>query len=198
MLYFTYTQTMSATDLGTLTNNMKNDWVTHMAGQTTANISLLEVFANDLSSVTAPEAVDSLPSRPGTIVPATSPSLPYATCFVVGNETNRKYRGGHSRNYLPGMPQSGMVDGNTWSVAFQSAIITAWQAFLQEFVTTLVPTAVGVLTQTVAHRFGRPAGAPPDSELPSVPLANPFTDTVVAYHSDPQVGSQRRRNHQGG
>lgn len=196
MLYFTYTQTLSSTDLQTLCNTMVTVWGSHMAGQTVQRCVLEGVIATDLSGPTSAEGSSSIASIPGTIVPATSQGLTSGAAFVMSNITALKYRGGHSRNYIPGLPQSGLLDANTWTVAFQTTIINAWAAFLQAFVSTAVPTAVGVLQQVVAHRFGKTAGAPVLSGVKSVPLSNPFTTAVTAHKTNPQVGSQRRRNQQ--
>jgi hypothetical protein len=197
MLYFTYTGGISSGDLLVLVRSMKTQWGTHMAPQTVTDCSLLEVFGNDIASNLGAEAIDGNPAIPGT---AAGTRTTAAAAFVISNETALKYRGGHSRTYLPGMPEANTSDSNSWTAAAQSAILTAWSQFITAFISTAVPAAVGTLQQVVAHRFGRtPAGpgGPPDSELPSVPLTNPFTQPITGYRTNPQVASQRRRNQQG-
>jgi hypothetical protein len=196
ILYFTYSNSMSATDLTTLCNNMKTQWNTHMASSTVPNVLLEEVFANDLSSDFAPQAADTLAAFPGT---NGGTKLTSGAAFVISNETGLKYRGGHSRNYLPGIPENDLLDANTWSTAAQTAILNAWTAFLSAFIQTAVPAAVGTLVHVVAHRFGKTPDAPVlagVSASKSVPLTSPFTTPISAYRTNPQVGSQRRRNQQ--
>jgi hypothetical protein len=198
ILYFSYTQTLSAADLGTICNNIATQWGSHMAAQTLSSWGLEGVGASDLSSQTAAQNGSTGATIPGT---ATGGLVGAAVSFVISNETARKYRGGHSRNYLPGIPQADLSDSNTWSVAAQTAILNAWTAFLQGIVTVGVPAAVGVLQHVVAHRYGKTAGSPVSASAPStlsVPLTNPFFDQITAYKTNPQVGSQRRRNQQTG
>jgi hypothetical protein len=196
MLYFTYTQTLSGTDLVTLCNNVMTEWGTNVAPHCVNTLLLEGVAGNDLSSDLAAQAVNSHPSVPGT---GTGVPLTSGAAFVIGYETALKYRGGHSRNYLPGMPNTGLLDANTWTTTFQTAILNAWTAFLSGIVQTAVPVAVGTLQHVVAHRFGKSADAPVlggSSVTRSVPLADPFTTPVTAVRTNPQVGSQRRRNQQ--
>lgn len=198
MFYVRYTGTLASTDLQTLCNNLFSQWATHMGPQISQSCSLLGVTGNDLSSVTGAKSASTGVAQPGTNINGFNPN---GAAFVIGHETARKYRGGHSRTYIPGTPNGSLSDGNTWSNAFQAATLTAWNAFVTAFIQTAVPAAVGALTQVVAHRYGASATAPVSggvSALKSVPLANPFTDDVTASVANPQVGSQRRRNQQAG
>lgn len=197
MLYFTYSGGVSAGDLLVLTRNMKTQWGLHMAPQTVSDCFLDTVFGNDLNSNLGAQAIDGNPAVVGT---AAGTRTTAGAAFVIGNESALKYRGGHSRTYLPGMPEPNTSDSNSWSTVAQQAILTAWSAFITAFITTAVPAAVGTLQQVVAHRFGKTAGSPvstADIDVPSVPLTSPFTQPITGYRTNPQVGSQRRRNQQG-
>ena len=205
MLYFTYTGTVSPTDLVTLCNNLKTEWNTYMAPQTNTSVHLLNVYGNDLASPTGAQGVDSNVAYPGTMAGA---ALTSGCALCISHETGLKYKGGHSRVYLPGQTQINLLDANTWTTAFQSAILTAWTSFISHFLSTLVPAAVGSLQQVVAHRYGRTPsgpGGPPDSDLPSVPLTSPYTTPVTAYrsrrsgsrrHGTADADRRRRRNQQ--
>lgn len=195
-LYFTYSQTMSNTDLTTLCNSMVTRWTNHIGPQVSQNLTLFGVVANDLTTSTAAQGASTVPSIGGALA---GPELSNAAAFVISNETARRYRGGHSRVYLPGQMQSHLADGNTWTTAFQTAMLQAWNAFISEFITTAVPAAVGTLRQIVVHRYGRTSTSPVstvDDDSPSVPLTNPYFDLVTASAANPNVGSQRRRNQQ--
>jgi len=120
---------------------------------------------------------------------------------VISHETSRKYKGGHSRTYVAGMPRQSLSDGNTLSTLGATALLSAWNAFITAFITTAVPAAVGALQQVVAHRYGKTATAPvlsASTGVRSVPLTTPFTDPITASVINPQLGSQRRRNQQAG
>jgi hypothetical protein len=198
LLYFSYTGTLAATDLQTLCNNLMSQWATHMGVEQVNSCSLLGVTGNDLSSVTGAKAASTLGATTGTASP---PGLSNGAACVISHESARKYKGGHSRTYVPGMQEASLSDGNTWLNTFQASILSAWNAFISAFIATAVPAAVGTLAQVVAHRYGASATAPvlsAASGRKSVPLATPFTDLVTGTTVNPQVGSQRRRNQQAG
>jgi hypothetical protein len=165
-----------------------------MAPNTAPNVSLLEVFGNDLNSQTGAQAADGQAPVVGSAL--SGHELTSGAAFVMSNEGSVKYRGGHSRNYLPGMHNDVLADANTWTETFQAALLTAWSAFISEIISQ-APAAIGALAHVIAHRFGKSATAPVSAGTPSarsVPLTNPYTEKVVAYRTNPQVGSQRRRN----
>lgn len=198
ILYFRYTGNVGSTDMQTLCNNLFTDWVTALFSHLVNTNHLLGVTGNDLSSVTAAKSASTAAVATATAVP---PGVTSGAAFIIGHETSRKYKGGHSRTYLTGLPVSSLSDGNTWSAAAQTTILSAWNAFVTAFTSTLVPAAVGQLIQVVAHRYGASPTAPVlagVSASKSVPLLTPFSDDVTASIANPQVGSQRRRNQQVG
>lgn len=198
ILYFKYSGTASATDLVTLAQEVKTVWGTHMAGQHRSNLLLESVFIDDLNSDTGFQAVDGNPAVSGSNIASTSYTS--GAAFVMSNVGQLKYRGGHSRTYLPSIPTSATADPNTWTTAYQAAMLSAWQGFIAAIISA-APTAIQLLGQVIAHRFGKSATAPVAGSLASsrsVPLTTPFTENVVAHRTNPQVGSQRRRNLQVG
>jgi hypothetical protein len=196
ILYFTISETSSTAALQTFANAIKNAWSTHMAPNTAPNVSLVEVFINDLTSPTSPQASDDLAAVVGTAL--SGHELTSGAAFVMGNEGGLKYRGGHSRNYLPGMHNDTLQDTNTWTTAWQTTMVNAWSAFITAAITA-AGGALGTIAHAIAHRYGSSATAPVmegSVSARSVPLTTPFTEPVVAYKTNPQVGSQRRRNQQ--
>lgn len=196
ILYFSYTGLLNPSDLQTLCNNLMTQWGSHVGPQLTSSLQLQQVFGNDLSGPSAPQSASTIAAITGS---SGGTSVPAGVAFVISNETSLKYKGGHSRVYIPCVAGVNMVDENTWTTNFQSALLTAWSTFINQFISAAVPAAVGALSQVVAHRYGRTPsgpGGPPDSELPSVPLTNPYTSPVVAWRTNPQTASQRRRNQQ--
>jgi len=197
-IWFRYTQSCSAGDLQTLCDEIMTQYATHFAPQVMPNVILEEVFGNDHSSPTAPQAGNTHAPVPGTSTGTNS--LSSGAAFVMSNLGSMKYRGGHSRTYIPGIAIGGLQDKNTWTQTAQVNALNGWQA-LWAAVIQAAPIALGVLARVIAHRYGRTSTSPvltADSDLPSVPLTNPFTEDIVAYRTNPQVGSQRRRNQQTG
>lgn len=194
ILYFRYGGTAAAPDLVTLAQEVKTVWGTHMAGQHPTTLHLTSVFIDDLDSMTGAQAVDGNPSVSGN---SPNAALTSGVAFVISNVGNLKYRGGHSRTYLPSIPTLETADPNTWSTTYQTSTLTAWQAFINAVISA-APAAIQLLGQVIAHRFGKsataPVGALPPGSQRSVPLAVPIVENVVAHRTNPQVASQRRRN----
>lgn len=197
-LWLTYSSTLALSDLVILCNNIMTSWGAQFAAQVVPGCSLEGVTGNDLSSMTAPQGVSTHAPIAGS---NGGQNIPNGSCGVIAYETNLKYKGGHGRVYVPGLPRNSLSDGNTWTTAARAAIQAAWAAFITEVTGVAVPAAVGALTHVIAHRFGKTAGSPvlsSSSSLKSVPLTAPFTTPVSSYFMNPQVGSQRRRNQQAG
>jgi hypothetical protein len=197
MLYFTYTGSAAATDVATLAGKFKTSWGSNVAPQICETTALEEVFITDLNGANGAQVVDGLASVAGANA---SSGVTSGAAFIISNLASYHYRGGHSRNYIPGAIVGGLADKNTWTTAYQSAMISAWSAFIKE-ITSATIGGLGTLAQVVAHRFGKTATAPVSVDgyklTPlSVPLSDPWTEKVTAYRSNPQVGSQRRRNMQ--
>lgn len=194
--FMTYTGVVSPTDAATLAATVNSQWITHMAGSHVNTVHLLSVTINDLSSKTGAQVIN-VTGGAGTASP---PALSSAACAVLSAKTSLKYRGGHARVYLPGIAEGNLATPNTWSTAFQTALQAAWVAFLNAIIQN-VPSAIGVLAEVVAHRYGRTATAPVAGQVvpfktPSVPLDAPFTQPITSWGVNPRVASQRRRNQQ--
>lgn len=192
--YWSFTGALSATDLTTITAAAFAQWGTHMSALQGAWYKLTEVAGNDLSSRTGAQAFTT-GSTPGTSG-ATGP-LGSGSAFVLSFEGGTKYRGGHSRIYIAGQGSSDMSDPNSFTGTHATGMVSGWTA-LRNALIAAIPSAVGVVAQVIAHRYGATAGSPVSGEgatvRKSVPLTNPFTEPVVAVRGNPGLGSQRRRN----
>jgi hypothetical protein len=192
--YWTYTGSVSATDMGTMVIDMGGYWNTHMSPLFGNWVTLETVAGNDLNSSNGVQAfVD--PAFGGNNVG--TGKLSSGACFVLSFEGQTKYRGGHSRIYLPAMPAGNLADPNSWTLTQAGNVVSAWTALRNAFVAA-IPVAVGTVVQVIAHRFGASATAPvgvtSGSRVRSVPLDNPHTEPVQAFRGNTSVGSQRRRN----
>jgi hypothetical protein len=192
--FMKYTGAVSATDATTMTNTIAASWLTRIAGQVGTNYQLAAVQIDDLSTKMGVNVVTSV-THPGTNA---NQSVPAAVCMVISAHVAYKYRGGHSRVYFPGLSGADLADTNTWSLTAQGAMSTAWTGLLSDLALS-PPVAVGSMSQVAVHAYssnladfpaGRPEGNPP------WPLATPVTYPITGWSTNPQAGSQRRRNQQ--
>lgn len=196
-LYFTYTGTAAGTDLNTLLGIVSAAWSANLAPQTINSYHLVRIQITDLNSKTGAQVQEAL-SIAGTVVG--TPVTSGAAAVVSGKESDR-YRGGHRRVYLGGQETGHLLDNNTWTVAYQTALAAAWQAFVNQIISA-APAAMGALKDVIVHRYGATAGSPVlatsgRARMKSVPLTTPITHPISGYVTNPQVASQRRRNQQG-
>jgi hypothetical protein len=194
--YFTYTGTAAATDLNTLMGIVVSSWSANIAPNTSNAFHLTGVEITDLNSKTGAKVFETV-SVAGTVV---STELSSGAAVVVRGAEGDRYRGGHRRVYLSGRTTSELQDPNTWTVAFQTAIASGVQAFVNQIISA-APAALGALKDVVVHRYGASANAPVKMDgytvkLKSVPLTTPITHPISGYSTNPQVASQRRRNQQ--
>jgi hypothetical protein len=192
--FMKYTLAMSAADSLTLCTTLAASWNTRMAPQTIPAYSLVRTSVNDLGSRTGVETF-LVVAHPGT---AAAVAVQAATCFVMSAKVALKYRGGHSRVYIPGITTANESDSNTWSPAGQGLIFTAWTGMLSDL-TTSPPVGVGGMSEVVVrYQSSNKADFPPNAQPPSFPalLNPPLVLPITSWATNPQFGSQRRRNQQ--
>lgn len=197
VFYQTFTQPPGSSDATSLAATVTAQWLTHVSPLMGTWMTLISATVNDLSSTTGAVAVN-VTGGAGTA--AAGAHLSSGAATVIQTKIARKYRGGHSRIYLPGAGQNDLQTTNTWTTSYITAVAAGWAAFVNGIITN-APVALGAMQNVVAHRYGRCASPPcspaPDEDAPSVPLASPYTDAISAWSVNPRVGSQRRRNQQG-
>jgi hypothetical protein len=192
--YMRYTNSLSSADALTLLTTLAGSWNTRMASLTVPNWTLVQTAVNDLDSRTGIES-GLVVSHPGT---SAGNTLGAAVSFVLSFKTALKYRGGHSRVYVPGISAASESDVNSWSPTGQGNVFTAFTGMINDL-TTSPPVGVGALSQVVVRYISSnkadftpaPPTTPPPWLLPT-PMVLPVTATVT----NPQFASQRRRNQQ--
>jgi hypothetical protein len=189
-----YTLALSSTDATTLLTTLAGAWNTEMAGLTGPDYTLNAVSVNDLGSRTGVEST-LVVSHVGTNV---NHGIAASAAFVMSAHVALKYRGGHSRVYIPGIASTFLTDTNTWSAGGQGSVFSAWTGMLSTL-TTSPPVGVGALSQVTvryisSNKADFPSGSEP-SEFPAL-LPTPMVLGVTSWSSNPQLGSQRRRNQQ--
>lgn len=189
-----YTNSISSTDATTLLTTLAGSWNTRMAPLTANNYTLVAVSLNDLNSRTGVQS-QLVVSHPGS---ASGSNGSAALSFVMSAKTALKYRGGHSRVYIPGISLNEATDANTWSPAGQGLVFTAWTGMLGDLATS-PPVGVGAMSQVVVrYQSSNKADfpTPPAPWAPPYLLEPPLVLPVTSWQSNPQFGSQRRRNQQ--
>lgn len=189
-----YTNSLSATDATTLLTTLGTSWNTRMAPDTGPNWTLSQVSVNDLDSRTGVQV--GLPvSHVGT---APQSGGGAAVCFIMSAKTALKYRGGHSRVYIPGISQQIWADNNSWTVGAQGTIFTAWTGMLADLAAS-PPVGVGAMSQVVVRYYSSDKAdfnPVPSPWEPPYLLATPLILPITSWVANPQFGSQRRRNQQ--
>lgn len=194
-VYFSYTGSVSATDCTSINNTIDTAWGSHMATNITSNVALIGVTTSDLSSATGAEVTttyNTAGSNAGT-------KLASGTSIVMQNKLARKYRGGHPRTYLAGMPEAALLNANTWVTATADNALTGWTQVLSAVVGS-PPADLGVVAQVnVSYYLGFTVVTNPISgRARNVPKlrTTPVVDVVQSVGVNLKVGSQRRRNKQ--
>lgn len=188
-----YTIALSQGDALTLLTTLTGSWVTRLAAQVASNYTLIGADVNDLGSRTGVQVFLPVSHTGGGAAGQAA-----AVCFVISAKTPLKYRGGHSRVYLPGIQTTDESDANTWGTTAQGAVFTGWTTMLSDLASS-PPSGVGALSQVVvryisSNKADFPPGSPP-ATFPAL-LQPPMVLAVNSWATNPQFGSQRRRNQQ--
>jgi hypothetical protein len=199
-LFFTGTGSTTGAAMNTWCTNVANAWGTNMAPQCVPPLTLVAITAEDLTSATSPVGAWA-GSKPGTNVANLQDP---ATAFVVKNLVANRYRGGHPRTYLPGIPiaDASAASSNTWLTATASTILTQWLAFLTAISGSSGPTGYTGLSQSyVPYYKGNTVTttgtAPYQRGHNHATVLTSTAPILIASHTyNPTFGSQRRRNHQ--
>ena len=168
-------------------------WDSNMAAYaSSAQVSLEEVYATDLSSDTAAQA------QVAAVFPGTGggAALPADTCFVIGYEIARRYRGGHSRGYWPLGTETEVLSPQLWTTAAVTAM-TATFVGMQAAIAAAGWSGAGTISQVNVSYFSgfTVVTSPTTGRARNVPTvrATPLIDPIVDVVGRQPFGSQRRR-----
>lgn len=181
----------NSTDLNTLASDVAAAWATHMAPLVVEGDYLTAVTIEDLSSATAAIGTwtgSNEGSRSGDNNTA-------SVCAVVNHQIGRKYRGGRPRTYLRAGSSSDLQTSNTWTTAFMTALLTAWEAWIAEIL------GVGSLSITlvddinISYYEGFTVFMTPSGRARNIPTlrVTPLKDSITSSSIATKLGSQRRR-----
>jgi hypothetical protein len=192
--FMKYTNALSTTDATTLLQTLAASWNSRFSGITATTYSLIAVSVTDLGSRTGVES-SLVTSHPGN---SANPGIAASAAFIMSAHVALRYRGGHSRVYLPGLETSLLQDQNTWSITGQSQVFSAWTGMLGDLQAS-PPVGVGAMTQVAVRYYSSNKAdfpTPPSPWEPPYLLPTPMALPISSWSSNPQLGSQRRRNQQ--
>lgn len=121
--FFTYTGTAPTdTELSTLNDGIESLVTANLMPNIHEDWSLIQIESTDLSSETSAQAISGYSAAGG----LSGGKLPASVAVVVSQETGRRYRGGHSRVYIPAGDDTKILNESNWVEAFATAIATGW------------------------------------------------------------------------
>jgi hypothetical protein len=165
-----------------------------MQSITSPAVRLLGIRVEDLSSATG--AVGQ--STNNVVGTNSGHDLGAGTALVIREVITRRYRGGHPRQYLPGLLAEALTDSGNWDTTFLANFVTAYTAF-RAAVAAGVPGGIAPANDcSVSFYHGFHNVTLPSGRVRSVPTlrTTPVVDAVASFNGNPKVASQRRRNQQ--
>lgn len=167
-------------------------WAAHLAPFHSTDMHLESITVTDLSSDVGGFGVfDS--TAAGT---DSSPPIGAGSAAVIKQHIERRYRGGHPRQYLGGMASDNLDSVQSWLAAFVANLATAYIAF-RNAAAAGCPTAIGPATDVnVSFYQGFTNHTYPSGRVRPIPnlRVTPVVDQISTFSVNPTVASQRRRN----
>lgn len=178
-----YTAVALACAASVTTNLMPNVHSTWTQGET---------FATDLTSDTSPQGT----AVSSTVGGLTGGRLPASTALIVSREVGRRYRGGHSRVYIPCGDDTKLQTDATWTAAFASLMGEAWATVESDTAASFWGTS-GTVTAVMASFYlgftNEAYGSPVKYRRVPTPRAAGVNFPVINYVQRTALGTQRRR-----
>jgi hypothetical protein len=195
ILHFRYATALSQADSDTFAGLIGTQWSTHILPLLTSASILQNVETVDLTSATAPVS-NVLIANPGLVG---TESCPAGSAMVISNQIARRYRGGHPRTYLAGLPVNTLTNAQEWGATIKSNVKTGFDAFANAVISG-APAGMGAVDQVNVSYFQGftpfqyPSGR--YRNIPKLRVGGPVVDEVIHHAINPKMASQRRRNTQ--
>lgn len=126
----------------------------------------------------------------------TGGSLPASAAVVIAQTTARRFRGGHSRVYLPCGDDTKLANDHAWDGAFLDSVVGAWDSTISVTASGSWGDA-GTVTQVMASFYlgftNVPYGVPTKYRRVPTPRDPAVNYEVIALLGRSAIGSQRRR-----
>jgi hypothetical protein len=169
-----------------------NSWVSEIAPLVTSAFVLNDCIVTDLTSATGAVGSD-IANHAGTNAAASTPA---AVAMVIRYEISRRYRGGHPRVYLAGLPFSDVTGENQWTTASINSMEAAWTLFMTAASAYSSSNVQAKAIVNVSYVDGHTWAQDSRGNWHREPVyrSSPITDIVTSYIVNPVCASQRRRN----
>jgi hypothetical protein len=194
-VFFQYAGSLNTTDAATWLHNIYTGAHDMVVLGMANPVSLVFSEMTDLSSSSAPQVIDN-----GTYTGTRGTTgIALGTAVVVRHHVNRRYRGGHSRNYLPGAVDTDLSALTQWTAGAQTNWLAYYTTYINAAIANTNPAAIGAITfVSVSYFSGFTNHTYPSGRVKPIPSlrATPLVDAIVSYSINPFPGSQRRRNQQ--
>jgi hypothetical protein len=189
---YTGTAPTNAT-IATFAASVAANWATDIKSLASANVELVLVDCEDLTSSTA--AVGS--SVAATLGTRAGVGFPAATCALLNLHIARRYRGGKPRHYMPWGVTADINTVQTWSAGFIAAAKAGWDSFMtaNEAAVWAGGTITGEVNVSYYEGFTNvPYGTPTKYRRTPTLRVSPLVDAVQSVTCNQSFASQRRRN----
>lgn len=153
-----------------------SNWGTFVNAHLCNTCSYDTFTVTDLSSETGAEGIFEASHVGG----ASGVAVPNSVQLVISKAIARRYRGGHPRTYICGLPSTGLLDQTHWQTPFAIGIANAWSTFIQGLIGTVSFPAVSA--EVCVHYIKN-----------KEPLAFPLVDATQGAVGRALMGTQRRR-----
>lgn len=179
-------------DLNAFCVAVKTSWVTHMAPLLHQTLILNGVIATDLTSSNGATGSD-IENNPGVVVGPNG--VPGNVALVMRYQINRRYRGGHPRQYLSGVPQSAMSDEDHWSAQTISDFEAGYTLFASGVVNYAGTNFQGSQFVNVSYVSGHTWAQDQHQNWHKIPTyrASAQVDLVAGFIVNGTIGTMRRR-----
>lgn len=194
-LFFQYSGTLNNADAVTWLGNMITALGTFLGARISTDVTLVLSELTDLSGPSAPQVQNSTGHSGGLAVATVSAGV----AMVLKKHISRRYRGGHPRIYLLGLPVSYLANTTTWDSTALGNVVGSFITFINACTANTNPAAIGTITHVnVSYFQGFTNHTYPSGRVKAIPTprATPVVDTIDNITGNATVASQRRRNEQ--
>lgn len=146
-------------------------------------------LTSDTSAQATTEFVGLVGTEAGNVIPA-------AVCFLVNNVIERRYRGGHSKSFIPFGTDADLDTDQSWDSGSADGFLDAWANF-QDIIPDNPWLGAGVVNQVnVSYYEGFTSVQNPLTlrwrNIPKL-RTDPVVDLITAFAFSPQLHFQTRR-----
>lgn len=191
--FLAYTGALSSTDAATWLANIVAGLHTNVVNLMSNTISTTSHELTDLTSTSAAQVLNSTSATGGQVaVPLAS-----GTAMIMKHKIARRYRGGHPRTYIPGIPQADLLNPTQWGSVALGNMVAGYTAYIAAATANTNPAAIGVITHVNVSYFAgftNKTNSSGRTHPVPTPRVTPVVDTIINTSGNPVPGSQRRRD----